>query len=110
MMDQKVKHLETGSLFRVKVIYFYFQNSFIFSIEIADQIEFLYGDEYIDDAKIIKMLDADEIFQMLDDEDKMERIMAIRRKLELKKLKMIKLQKLKAQLNVLQGKGIFYDT
>ena len=74
-------------------------------LEIADQIEFLYGSEYIDDAQIMKMLDADEIFQMLDEEDKLERIMAIRRKLELKKLKMIKLQQLKAQLNVIQGKG-----
>ena len=74
-------------------------------LEIADQIEFLYGSEDIDDAQIMKMLDADEIFQMLDKEDKLERIMAIRRKLELKKLKMIKLKQLKAQLNVMQGKG-----
>ena len=74
-------------------------------LEIADQIEFLYGSEYINDAQIMRMLDADEIFQMLDEEDKLERIMAIRRKLELKKLKMIKLKQLKKQLNVMQGKG-----
>uniref|UniRef100_A0A7S3NEM0 Uncharacterized protein n=1 Tax=Euplotes harpa TaxID=151035 RepID=A0A7S3NEM0_9SPIT len=73
--------------------------------KIVDAYNFINGDEEIDNEELYRMLDADEIFQMLDEEEKLERIMRIRRKLQLKKLKMIKLQKLKAQLNVMQGKG-----